>query len=316
MSRAMKIRVSVCCLLLILPLANARAESSAEPDSTSPRRLSLSSVITGLPNSTSDAFAMSFTCESIPVWAGILGSTAVLYHYDEDIYHGGQTLGRRWGLSNRENTRTTVEVGPYNILRLPTDTASALYFLGDGWMHGTIAAGFLASGYLSDNTKAVNTGIEIVHGMVISTVFSQVLKHAFGRESPSQSTEPRGRWRPFPSIKSYNTRTAEYDAMPSGHVMTATLMFTIVRGNYPQYDKYLLPTEVIWLTALGFGMVNNGVHWASDYPLGIAMGYVFGKAALNLANDRTALGSKQEQTSMFFPGYDSQTLTANWLKRF
>lgn len=301
-------KIVTLSILLALPMSQAFAQTE--------KRIPLASIITGFPQSTNEAFGMSFSKDSIPIWAGILGSTALLYHYDEDIYHGGQTLGRRWGLSNKENTRTTVEVGPYNILRLPTDAASSLYFLGDGWMHGTIAAGFLATGYISDNTRAVNTGIEIVHGMVVSTVFSQLLKHAFGRESPSQSTEPRGRWRPFPSIKAYNTRTAEYDAMPSGHVMTATLMFTVVRGNYPELDKYLLPTEVVWLTALGFGMVNNGVHWASDYPLGIAMGYVFGKAALHLADEKKSSGGKEPETSMIFPGYDNQTLTANWLKRF
>jgi hypothetical protein len=25
-------------------------------------------------------------------------------------------------------------------------------------------------------------------------------------------------------------------------------------------------------------MVNNGVHWASDYPLGFAIGYMMGKS--------------------------------------
>ena len=27
-------------------------------------------------------------------------------------------------------------------------------------------------------------------------------------------------------------------------------------------------------------MLNNGVHWASDYPLGIWLGYAFGKMAV------------------------------------
>ena len=35
------------------------------------------------------------------------------------------------------------------------------------------------------------------------------------------------------------------------------------------------------MTLLGFAMLNNGVHWAGDYPLGIAMGYVFAKVAVD-----------------------------------
>ena len=31
-----------------------------------------------------------------------------------------------------------------------------------------------------------------------------------------------------------------------------------------------------------FQMVNNGVHWDSDYPLGIAMGCVIGNQAAKL----------------------------------
>ena len=31
-----------------------------------------------------------------------------------------------------------------------------------------------------------------------------------------------------------------------------------------------------------FQMVNNGVHWASDYPLGIAMGWAVAKMAVQM----------------------------------
>lgn len=305
-----RLRKLIYSILTISIVCQLPIRASADQE-----RLKLTSIITGIPSTTVDAFSMSFSRKSIPVWIGILGSTALLYKYDEDIIREGQKLGRQWGLNNDDRTKTVLEAGPYNILRLPTDAASSLYFLGDGWLHGTIAASFLATGYIADETRPINTGIQLVHGMALSTLVSQGLKRAFGRESPNQSTEPRGRWRPFPSIKAYNERTAEYDAMPSGHVMTATLTFTIIRGNYPEYDHVLLPLEVVWLTALGFGMVNNGVHWASDYPLGIAMGYVFGKAALNLGKQDD--DNKDEQkTSAFYPSLQQQTLTANWIKTF
>ena len=35
------------------------------------------------------------------------------------------------------------------------------------------------------------------------------------------------------------------------------------------------------MTLLGLQMMNNGVHWASDYPLSITMGYYLGKIAVN-----------------------------------
>ena len=39
---------------------------------------------------------------------------------------------------------------------------------------------------------------------------------------------------------------------------------------------------------LGYSMLNNGVHWASDYPLGIALGYAFGKLAVRNGRTRVA----------------------------
>ena len=57
-----------------------------------------------------------------------------------------------------------------------------------------------------------------------------------------------------------------------------------------------------------FGMVNNGVHWASDYPLGIAMGYVFGKAATQLGRSysedpATTVKSNAKSDWMIMPAF-------------
>ena len=128
----------------------------------------------------------------------------------------------------------------------------------------------------------------IWHGMIVSTIFNQALKRSFGRESPEVSTSERGSWNLFPSFTDYNTKTASYDAMPSGHVMTATLTFTIISERYPQYNRYLYPMYGVWASALMFQMVSNGVHWASDYPLGIAMGYIIGKHSVQMGKDSAA----------------------------
>jgi len=132
------------------------------------------------------------------------------------------------------------------------------------------------------------------------------VKHIAGRESPSAATQPRGRFQPFPNLKAYAAKTSAYDAMASGHIMTATVMFTVIEQEYPQYNSYLYPFEAVWLGILGFGMINVGVHWASDYPLGIAMGYVFGKAAVDLHRPKK---DGQYAQWRFFPGVDPYTGT-------
>ena len=285
------------------------------------KRIRLLSVITELPDTGMETLEVSFSKKSIPWWAAIAGSTTVLYHYDLDILKKVQEDGRRMGIGNEENTRTVLEVGPYPILRLPSDTGSTMYFLGDGWTHTTIAAGFFLNGWATGNNRPYNTGLQLIHAMGISTFFNQFLKRTTGRESPSQRTSERGTWRPFPNPIEYGKHTSSYDAFPSGHVMTATVTFTVISANYPEYNMFIIPLGAAWVGTLGWQMMNNGVHWASDYPLAIGMGIVMGHMATHLGQDRKKLAEeqKEEKTSwMFYPSVDaySDTPTFNALYTF
>ena len=237
-------------------------------------------IVTEIPQTAWDTLKYSFQRDSVPVWAGLIASTAVLYQYDADLYDWSMRQGRRWNLKSEDLTKTIISLGPdAPILRLPSDAGSALYFLGDGWTHFSIAGGFLASGYFGTHARAWNTGVQIVHGITVSTMFNQFLKRTTGRQSPNHRTSPRGMWRPFPNQMKYSHNTPSYDAFPSGHVMTATLVFNTIRANYPAQEYWLFPVQAAWTTALMFQMMNNGVHWVSDYPLGIAMGWVVAKMA-------------------------------------
>lgn len=263
-------------------------------------KLSLYSIVTEIPKTSEATLQESFTKATIGPWAGILLSTAITFQYDQEILDNVQYFGRKSGVGNQDNTKTVWRVGPYPILRLPTDTGSLLYFFGDGWIHMGTAAGLLAGGHFGANTRAWNTGIQLVHGMTVSTFFSQAFKRATGRESPTELTEDRGAWRPFPSIKAYNEHTARYDAFPSGHIMTATLTFTVLGENYPEYIDWIVPIEIGWLTLLGLQMINNGVHWASDYPLGIAMGYQIGKISARIGKEKRSDNPSQNGDRSFW----------------
>jgi len=83
--------------------------------------------------------------------------------------------------------------------------------------------------------------------------------------------------------------------------MTATMSFIVIDENYPEYRLWFRPLGLVWISALGFQMVNNSVHWASDYPLGIAMGYVFGKAASQYGKKSTSIA--QTSNLNFYPLY-------------
>jgi hypothetical protein len=110
-------------------------------------------------------------------------------------------------------------------------------------------------------------------------------------------------------VGAYAEKTAMYDAMPSGHVMTASLVATIINENYPEYSSYIIPTSVVWVSLLGWEMVNNGVHWASDYPLGIGMGIFYGKYVVRNWNTRKVVSG--EKTAQLKPEYHILPLVAS-----
>lgn len=302
-------RLLLCWLALCVGVQPAFAEIDSSwpvppPPGVRTDRILLKELVTEVPNTAWATLKFSFQRDSVPVWSGIIASTALLYQYDEDTLKWAQGQGRRWNLGNSDNTRTVAQIGPYPLMRLPSDTGSALYFLGDGWTHFGISVGFTTYGYLKQNTRAWNTGIEIFHGMIVSTIFNQAVKRSTGHETPNQRSQPRGRWRPFPSAAAYGKETAKYDAMPSGHIMTTTVVFNTIRHNYPEHEYWLFPVQIVWSTLLGYQMVNNGVHWASDYPLGIAMGWAVARMAVKMGehNKHVEKSAARGPQWMFFPG--------------
>jgi PAP2 superfamily len=273
---------SLCALVNVLLLLTAPYKAhSAEPP-----RLHLLDIALKLPGVFGDTFDIATDREEASKWltAGVL--TAGLIPNDEKIYVETQRLGRKWNISTVDNLKPLISIGNFTVLRGPTDFSSGLYFLGDGWIQLGTASAFLLTGYATDATRPINTGIELFTGLTASTIMSQILKRIAGREGPAARSEAGGAWRPFPSYNAYQKSRTTYDAYPSGHVMVTTLTFTIIRGNYPEYESILFPAQVAYLTALGFGMLNNGIHWAGDYPLGILLGYFFGKASLRMIRRR------------------------------
>ncbi len=294
--------------ILILFSVGAQAENQED-------KIEFKSIFTEIPSTALLGLKLGFSKESLPWWGAIIGSSLIFINNDEYLLQEFQRTGRNLNLGNEDKTKAALTSGQIDIIRLPTDIGSLMYFLGDGWMHFGIAGGFVYNGLINENNRAYNTGLRLMHGMTVSTIFNQILKRTFGRESPYVRSEPGGRWRPYPSIPEYQERTSRYDAMPSGHIMTATMTFTIINDAYPEYSHFILPLEWTWLTLLGFQMVNNGVHWLGDYPLGIGMGYVFAKAANNFGKAPKA-DDPQKVSWMILPYQDSESSGISMTVRF
>lgn len=211
-------------------------------------------------------------------WKNLLGLTVLttmLVVVDQDIIDVAQQQGRNIGIEGTNNVKTVVKVFDQPI-QLPTDLSSGLYFIGDGWTHVTITTTFFTYGMFTSDIRALQTSSQLAEGLLGVTFVTQLLKHVTGRQSPYRSTQSGGKWDLFPNQVDYHQNVPAYDAYPSGHLAAAMMAVTVISENYKEY-KYIKPLGYTLMTILGFQMLNNGVHWASDYPLALAMGYSFGK---------------------------------------
>lgn len=214
----------------------------------------------------------------LPIIAGIAASTAILIAGDEQVLAETRRLAGRVDLP-QNHPSANLRIGPLK-QPFPTTLGSGLYFIGDGMTSVFLATGFAVRGSLADDNRARRTASEVIEALLASGTVTQVLKHVAGRQTPSEATVPRGRWRPFPKLSDYNANVPAYDAFPSGHLASTMATLTVVAMNYPEH-KFIWPVNTVAMTALSFAMVNNGVHWASDYPLALGIGAVIGKVVVS-----------------------------------
>ena len=219
----------------------------------------------------------AFTKDELGIWAGVGLSTLLTYYYDRELYEGARRLGNSLGLDENAQMKSIFCPVSNGCIWVPHDTATSLYFIGDGLTYLAMASSFLGYGALQNDRKALSVGSQILEGILDIGLATQVLKRLTGRETPIRATTPRGEWHLFPSVSTYQSDIPKYDAFPSGHVASTTVAFTILQANYPQYSHIIVPTYGALMSLLMFEMVHLGVHWTSDYPLGIAIGYYFGK---------------------------------------
>ncbi len=216
------------------------------------------SMISNLPGDWSQYYRLKFHVSNIPEFVGLGVLTAGLIVTDDATYK----VSDRW----YKNSRTA------------TDVSDFFVSLGDGKSQFALAGAFAAYGLLKDDNRALRTGSQIAQAVLASGAVVQVLKHITGRESPFVRTSPTGTWRFFPNQIDYHKHVPAYDAFPSGHICTAMATVIVIAENYPQ-TTWIRPVGYVISGLVGVGMVNRGIHWYSDYPLGLAIGYVFGMIA-------------------------------------
>ncbi len=245
------------------------------------------SMITKLPGDWACTGSLVFQSESIPAATGIGLLTFSLTRFDN----------RLWSATRKfyKSSETANKICRYAVI------------LGDGNLHLGVAGLFAGYGWFADDPRALRTASQTVEAFLATGVTVQILKHISGRQSPAAATQEAGRWTFLPYPQQYAKHPTSYYAFPSGHISTAMATLTVIAENYPE-QQWLRPAGYTLVGALGVGLVGKGMHWYSDLPLGVALGYVFGKivASPQALNEPRALNDEEGLKVAVSPAYDSQ----------
>ncbi len=236
-----------------------------------------------IPKTVAKAAVQPFQKDNLWKTGTMIGGTALLVAVDQPLLDGAQQFGRYIGLGTDRGTKALLEfeiLGQSAPIEVPTSFSSAVYYIGEGWPTIFTTLGFYTTGLIKKDDRALQTASQLAQTMIGVGIFAQLIKRTTGRESPFVSSRPGGEWKPFPSPKDYAASVPKHDAFPSGHMATLAGTFTVIMLNYPD-TKFIKPLAIGTMTLVGFQMMNNGVHWISDYPIAIAIGYGLGKIAVN-----------------------------------
>ncbi|RTL59617.1 MAG: phosphatase PAP2 family protein [Sphingobacteriales bacterium] len=270
-------RVFLWVTFLLISSNLIAQKDSIEYSFTKPKPFSF---ITNVPRGCFQFVKKPFQKNSLKYTAAIAGATAVLILVDQPVYDGVRKFSDNIGLHPEENNKILWSIKTGNkqtvLLKAPGNLNTAFYMMGQGLPTLLIAGGLFIEGKIKHDFRSMQTASDLAESFITLGLTTQVAKWISGRENPLIATRRNGAWRPLPSFSEFQNNKPRYDAFPSGHLATLMATVTILANNYPE-KKWIKPVGYAFTALCGYAMINNGVHWLGDYPLGLAMGYLSGK---------------------------------------
>ncbi|MDA9555231.1 phosphatase PAP2 family protein [Pelobium sp.] len=236
--------------------------------------------ITNVPSDLWGIAKSPFQKENLVGLSTVIGSTALLLWQDQHIVNKAQQFGRYINLDPSTVYSVPVKFGSNRIIKVPSNLNTAFYELGEGGTTMYIAAGLFVFGKINHDNHSLQAASDLTETFITMGLASQVFKRIAGRQTPSSATYRGGRWSPFPSFSNFQNNIASYDSFPSGHLSTMMATVTVLAKDFPE-KKWIKPVGYSLMACTGYAMLNNGVHWAGDYPLAIALGYLSGELTVN-----------------------------------
>ncbi len=252
-------------------------------------------MFTHLPSDYINFFQNSFSLNRVPFLLTVGALTGTFMLIDQ----------RGWNYSNSVFKKSSTI---HNISNFAVN-------FGDGRYQLSAAFLFAVSGAALQDKAALKTASNITEAVISTGLFVQVLKRMTGRQSPSAYTENGGDWDPFPSFKQYQKNQPAFYSFPSGHLSTATAVVTVIANNYPEL-KWIKPVGYSLLGLLSLSLVNESMHWYSDFPLAFFLGYTFGNIIAPVRKTNYSVAGSSNSTFFVSPSYVNNKIYLNAVYNF
>jgi len=193
--------------------------------------------------------------------AGAAVATAAVAPFDHCIQHNIRTEDLRNNLGLRQVANTFAFVGGPG----PLVFGGALYLSG-----------------LGIGSKRLDTlGVTVTEAVVVAAALNGLVKGFSGRALPNATSAEPG---DFSFGRGFHDGNGAFVSFPSGHTAASFAMATVIAEEASAWNatagRLVTPVAYSTATLVALSRLYENLHWASDLPLGAAIGVVSGKAVV------------------------------------
>ena len=191
---------------------------------------------------------------------GAIIATALLAPFDRPIQRSMQTedLQEDRGLHRAANA-LAFSGGPG-----PFIAGGALYVVGRG----------------ASSTRLAGLGVHLTEGVVVAAALNGLVKGLSGRALPNATTKPGH----FSFGRGFHDGNGPFVSFPSGHTAASFAAAAVITDEVSSWDsstaRIVGPIAYTSASLVALSRLYENVHWASDLPLGAAIGILSGKAVV------------------------------------
>ena len=275
--------------ILILSFQQVNAEDTTKYDYGNEYFYSepdLFDFVTNTPSNFVNFFDFTFRKDNFPFISTLVIITHIMERYDEELNRETHKFAMNNEISKKYERGSANREILDGYLKIPKNLNSWLLQLGNPLFHAGI--GLSLAFYGNDKIygpRPLQTSSQIFEALILDTLLIEVLSRTITREKPFVSDETSENWH-FSFSKGYGEDYFKFTSFPASNIAYFTSTATILATNYFE-ETYIGTISYMLGALLIFSSMNADLHWGSDFPIGIAIGYASAKSVMkkNLKKD-------------------------------